>query len=115
MIALLAVSLAFVVPGALAYSGHWRSWTSQFMATRYLGFSVFFLGAAGACSAPALALHGVLAAVFDVPLIVFFVLMMVSLIWLPSFLLPAWFKQWRANGSDKAAYARVMSRTRRRG
>lgn len=82
---------------------HYRGWHKGWI--RLLPFEAnFFLPAwFGACGVllflSELTRHVVvLSAMLAVPMFVSFVIMLMSLVWLPSRLLPSWYLSWRAHG-----------------
>ena len=91
-----AFTIALAVGGILAYRGVWRSWA--FHSPGYgVGFMLLYVAiafGAGRISVLLLPLGGMkwLAAVFLFIAIGSMILALVSLIWLPKFLLPTWFR-----------------------
>ena len=90
-----ACALAMAIGGILAYRGIWRSW-----AFRPLGYGIGFMPlyvavayAAIRVAEPALAGDVKwLAAVFLCIGIASMILAVISLVWLPRFLMPTWFR-----------------------
>ena len=88
-------AIAMAIGGVLAYRGVWRSW-----AFRPLGFGLGFMLLYIAVAYWAIRVAGpllaggvkLLAAVFLFIGIGSMILAMVSMIWLPKFLLPTWFR-----------------------
>lgn len=93
-------AVALAIGGILAYRGMWRSWASRPLGYG-VGFMLLYLAIAiGGVQASelVLSLGGAkwLAAVFLFFGIASLILAVVSMIWLPKFLTPAWFRQVRA-------------------
>ncbi|HTX07011.1 MAG TPA: hypothetical protein VME22_00285 [Solirubrobacteraceae bacterium] len=86
---------------------HYRGWHRQWIG--WLPFDANFFGPAwfGACgllvvlAEEAGRIGAWLEAVLAVPAFIVFVIMVMSLVWLPSRLLPAWYLHWRAQGRPR--------------
>lgn len=91
---------AFVVLGLLAYTGVWRRWmVSARGYGTYMGFSIFYIGIALITGALAVSVAPANRTLFIFLSAVAAVIMLVAIVgfwWLPNFLLPRWFREWRS-------------------
>ncbi|GAA4267611.1 hypothetical protein [Frondihabitans peucedani] len=93
------VGAAGLLLGVLAYAGVWRGWAERAGWTN-LGFLLFYAGLCGVLLSVGSALAGAGAAAVAAFLLMLgmlsALLTIVSWFWLPSFLLPRWYRMLRA-------------------
>lgn len=97
-------SLAFLIGGVLAYTGRWQRWAVTTRLGAYaVGFSLLYFGLAGVCAAIFFALRGTpflpVGVAFLIVCVPAALVAVLSIFWLPRFLLPRWFKDYRRSGS----------------
>jgi hypothetical protein len=100
----LVVIVCFCAASLLFGVAHYRGWHRGWI--RLLPFEANFFGPAWfgafgllvALCELAARLSDMLAAVLAVPTFIVFVIMLMSLVWLPSRLLPSWYLNWREQG-----------------
>lgn len=91
----------FIAGGVLAYTGVWKGWIRVrrgYGST--IGFAWFWLGLAFTIGALATAVDDISAAIATLVLVIAvipFLVALVGLFWLPTFLLPSWYRVLRGD------------------
>lgn len=112
LVGLIALGTVSVFAGIMAYLGRWRRWAESSAYVFHYGFSLLYFGSGILCLTVSAAMPRQLELV-DKLFVVWGPLMAVglfSVVWLPAFMLPRWFREERAEHSERE---QTIFRTRR--